>query len=544
MQLPASKSRGAVFTPPAISAYISSWAIRTPDDLVLEPSCGEASFLTAAINRLVEIDKPLFPSDKRVVGVEIHADSVKHCRSLLHKAEAKVDIHQENFFDFLPEEKFDAVIGNPPYIRYQLFTGENRAKALRAGLAQGISLSGLSSSWAAFVLHAARLLKDDGRLGFVLPAELLTTNYAAPVRRFLLDRFSSIKLVTFEQRIFPDALEDAVLLLAEGRGSCDHFKVYSAKSADSLKPTSEARWHGVHPKTNAKWSAALGPTDSSQTLQSAVSAAGFVSLTDWGNAFLGSVTGNNKYFAMTAAEADDAKIPLSELQPISPPGSRHLRGFTFTQRAWQASAEGGAKCFLFAPKVNRQSKAALTYIEQGESSGVQAAYKCSVRKPWWRVPQVVTPDLFITYMDADRPRFVRNSAGVKHLNSLYGFKLKKGKQKLGRDLLPLVTINSVTLLAAELNGRAFGGGLLKLEPREADGLPVPTKDQIAKHSAELRGVMPQAGKLIGQGRLYKASQLVDSILFSDNGDFAPELLDAVRTARTALSQRRASRSKK
>ena len=113
--------------------------------------------------------------------------------------------------------EFDAVIGNPPYVRYQNFAGEARARAQRAALAAGVRLTGLSSSWAAFTIHASRFLRPEGRLALVLPGELLTVNYAAQVRRFLLRRFARVRLVLFDTRVFPGVLEEVCCCWPKGR---------------------------------------------------------------------------------------------------------------------------------------------------------------------------------------------------------------------------------------------------------------------------------------------------------------------------------------
>ena len=207
------KARGAFFTPASLCAYISHWAIRTAADRVLEPSCGDAAFLAAAARRLDELGAP--PELGQLVGVELHEDSAEAARAVVARAGRSVRVEVADFFDFPVEPRYDAVIGNPPYVRYQGFSGAARASAQRAALAAGVGLTALASSWAAFTVHAAQCVRPGGRLGLVLPGELLTVNYAAAVRRFLMERFGGVRLVVFTERVFPGVLEEVVLLLAE-----------------------------------------------------------------------------------------------------------------------------------------------------------------------------------------------------------------------------------------------------------------------------------------------------------------------------------------
>src|SRR5206468_8259796 len=111
-------------------------------------------------------------------------------------------------FSLLPA--FDAVIGNPPFVRYQHHVGTMRRASLQAALRQGVRLSGLASSWAALLVHAGAFLKPNGRLAMVMPAELLTVGYAEPVRRWLRRRFANVNLVLFERLQFAEALENVV----------------------------------------------------------------------------------------------------------------------------------------------------------------------------------------------------------------------------------------------------------------------------------------------------------------------------------------------
>ena len=229
------KARGAFFTPEPLAAFIADWALRDPDDSVLEPSCGEAVFLRAAAARLRALGAA--PTAGQLTGVDLHAASVDRARRRLGEAGLSARLAVADFFDYRAARPVRAVIGNPPYIRYQDFRGAARAGARRAALAQGVGLTALASSWAAFVVHAASFLAVGGRMGLVLPAELLSVNYAAPVREFLLRRFERVRLILFDERVFPGVQEEVVLLLADGHATgpgADHVELAQLRGLDEL----------------------------------------------------------------------------------------------------------------------------------------------------------------------------------------------------------------------------------------------------------------------------------------------------------------------
>jgi len=128
----------------------------------------------------------------------------------------------------------DAVIGNPPFVRYQNHAGLQRKRAQLAAMEQGVRLSGLASSWAALVVHACAFLKPEGRLAMILPTELLTTRYAEDVRLWLKRRFKAVHLVMFERLQFEDALKKVVLVLARGEGGCKAFSLVPVEDAADL----------------------------------------------------------------------------------------------------------------------------------------------------------------------------------------------------------------------------------------------------------------------------------------------------------------------
>lgn len=538
------KARGAFFTPPEMVSFVSGWAIRSPRDVILEPSCGEAAFMLGAAARLRSTGASADDLRAQLHGIELHQPSAAAAASKLADVGLTANIRTADFFDIAPEPVYDCVIGNPPYVRYQSFAGQARTKALEAALRHGVRLTGLTNSWAAFVVHASQFLKSTGRLGLVLPAELLSVGYAAQVRRFLLQRFATVRLVMFEELVFPGVLEEVVLLLAEGTGPAPCFEAHQARDLSALATIENAPWLGFTPGRNDKWTPALLPAGAFDAFQDVVSSGAFAPLLTWGDTTLGAVTGNNGYFTLTEEEVAAYRIPERELRSISPPGSRHLRGLSFSDSAWQEQSREGAACYLFAPSPDNPSSAAVGYIEHGESQKIHTAYKCRNRKPWWRVPLVKMPDLLLTYMDHERPRLVTNDARVLHLNSVYGVMLRHGMKELGRDLLPMATLNSATLLAAEMIGRSYGGGLLKLEPNEADAWPVPSEATLRATADELRSLRPQLATALRGNSVTAAVKIVDRVLLSGNLGLKSADVSKLREARAVLFSRRKARGRR
>ena len=524
----ARKARGAFFTPEGITRHIAEWAIRSAEDRVLEPSTGEAAFLISAVERLTDLGN----ESPRVNGVEIHSPSAEAARALIGAAGGTADITVSDFFMVEASATFDAIIGNPPFIRYQDWTGAQRDRARFAALQQGVGLTGLSSSWAVFAAHSAGFLKPGGRLGLVLPAELLSVNYAAPVRRFLLENFATVELVVFDEQVFPDAEADTVLVKADGwqqvpAGSAVLRQARNASTLEALE--TGTAWAPID--TTERWTAlALSPvTVAAMARLSDVEA--FVPLETYGDTSLGAVTGGNRYFTLSPTRVRELGIPQRDLLRISPPGSSHLRGLALTKSAMTRLGQDGQATWLLYPSV-KPAASTLRYIEEGHRTGADQAYKCRVRKPWWRVPVLKAPDLFLTYMNADTARLTTNTVAARHLNSVHGVYLTEDHRELARDVLPVGALASLPLLS---------GGVLKIEPREADRWWMPSPALLAQHREALAALQPRVQRMLQSRNLPGAVELVDAVLLNDV--LSAGELSAIAGDHRALTTRRTVRGR-
>lgn len=509
------KARGAFFTPPELADAISAFAIATAHDRVLEPSCGEGEFIASAAKRLHSLGASTRDIDGCIQGNELHAATAEAATARLHAMGIGPTISVGDFFDMNPDAlRVDAVIGNPPYIRYQDFSGRERAKAQEAAMAAGVRLDSLASSWAPFVVHASRFLDEGGRLGFVLPAELLAANYAAPVREFLLRHFRRVDVVLFEKPVFPEVQEEVVLLCAGGYGAPSNGCIYvsqvdSASGLGSLKP------FPAFVEGGGRWPVGKASQDAQQILER-LSPVDAVNLSGYGRIRLGAVTGANSYFVMTAARAASLELGEGDLVDICPPGSRHLRTLALDADDLRRLDAAGKPAKLFCPQQD-PSPAAKRYIAWGEETGIHKAYKCRIRKPWWRVPGLRSCDIFITYMNGAGPNLCYNRTGAYYLNSVHGLILDEAVPEEAGWLLPIAAMSSLTLLSAELFGRSYGGGILKLEPSEAGKMLVPSPEFLVRHAAALESLRGDLEGCLASGNRDKATLMVDEAILPDLG---------------------------
>jgi hypothetical protein len=125
---------------------------------------------------------------------------------------------------------------------------------------------------------------------------------------------------------------------------------------------------------------------------------------------------------------------------------------------------------------------------------------------------------------------------------MHGLRLAKDAPKISRDALPLLSLNSVTMLGAELYGRSYGGGILKMEPREAASLPVPSPEVLGRAWEILRKDRAILNRQLCNGEWSKVVDRVDDVLLGNVLALKPDEIKQIKVAGQKLRARRLVRS--
>lgn len=238
---------GQHYTVPAVVDLMLSLGLEDTDGPVADPSCGGGTFLVRAYTRIKAKHPHLSHQDllARVYGVDISAFASSLAtvnlavRDLIFQANYP-RVETESFFKVRPGKRFmripdgtgqvvDVVIPplraiacNPPYVRVQKLSRPQRDEAdlcmdpTLGSPAPPTRISKNSNYHVYFWWHAARFLREQGRLVFITSGEWLDSDYGVPMQEWLLDNF---KILLFAESLaepwFSEARVGTVICTAE-----------------------------------------------------------------------------------------------------------------------------------------------------------------------------------------------------------------------------------------------------------------------------------------------------------------------------------------
>ena len=468
----AQKLRGAYYTPSAIASFILHWGINGSIDAdILEPSCGDGVFLEQMAKEYM-----LF---HHVTAVEYEAAEAEKARTIgLRDSEViNADFHR---FCLDTEQRFNLVVGNPPFIRYQYYDEGQQVLAGEIFKKAGLKRSKLTNAWVTFVVGCSLLLKEKGKIGFVVPSELLQVTYAQQLRKYLASSFNKINIISFKNLVFEEIQQEVVLLLCERTGTGEHLIEHiEVKDTEALQqldphrlklPTKQIDFHAD------KWTYYFLDKEELDFLNK-VRTTDMPKIKTYANVEVGITTGSNGYFTVPKNI-----VEIYQLQDYARPmvgRSVQVNSLCFTTEDWLKNLNNGVKANLlvFPPKIKEKGGDGVkNYIENGEIQGIDKGYKTSIRDDWYVIPSIKLSDALFLRRNNLYPKFVLNEAQAYTTDTMHRVFIKKD---VNHKAFVVSYYNSLSFAFAEILGRNFGGGVLELMPSEVEGIYLPYRKENA-----------------------------------------------------------------
>jgi adenine-specific DNA methylase len=526
------KLRGGFYTPNKIASFILRWGFNGNEKMdILEPSCGDGVFLEEIRNGKYKY--------KSITCVELDAKEAQKSRDLKVRNSEIItsDFHK---FCINTNKRYDFVVGNPPYIRFQYFNRSQQRMAAEIFKRAGLKYSKLTNAWVSFVVGSSLLLKDQGKLGFVLPAEILQVSYAQTLREFLAHFYNKITIVSFEKLVFPDIQQEVVLLLCEKNNSDTHLIEHiELEDADGLESVDIMQFKSprkkIDFKTN-KWTFYFLDQKEIDFLFKLKDKKVIPTLGDYTKVEVGITTGANPFFTVPLSTVESFNLQKFSYPMVG--RSVQVPSVIFNKNDWRANNKNDARSHLLVfPKVSGLSKdkGAKKYIKYGEDQKIHQGYKTRIRDEWQIVPSLRISDALFIRRNNLYPKLIINEARAYTTDTMHRVSIKnKGDTKA----VVASYYNSLSLAFAEISGRSHGGGVLELMPNEAEEILLPYHkdngrlleriDEMMRNKKDISEIL----KLTNQQILKKHYGFTDKEI---------ALADSIRLK---LSQRRLNRGRK
>ena len=526
------KLRGGFYTPKSIASFILKWAFNGNKNLdILEPSCGDGVFLT-------EIQKGNYKYNS-VTAIEFDKIEANKSRKIgLEKT--KIINADFNEFCINTDNHFDLIIGNPPYIRYQYFDKTQQEYASKIFDKAELKYSKLTNSWVSFVVGSSLLLKDNGKIGFVIPAEILQVSYAKPLRIFLAKFYNKINIISFEKLVFPGIQQEVVLLLCEKNESSSHLIEHlELRDAEELKNLDVAKLKS--PKKNIdfksnKWTFYFLEQNEIDFLERLQIEQIIPKFGNYAKVEVGITTGSNPFFTVP-----HSTVKSYDLEQYAKPlvgRSVQVSSSIFTIDDWNKNVTNEARTHLLTfPNMTeiKKSTRACEYIELGESQNIHKGYKCGIREEWQIVPSLRISDALFIRRNNLYPKLIINEAQAYTTDTMHRVTVKPNAEI---KALTASYYNSISLVFSEICGRSHGGGVLELMPNEVEEILLPYNENNAS-------LLPLIDKMIREKNdISEVLKITNEKILKDNFGFSDYEINLADSIWKKLSKRRLNRGKK
>lgn len=466
---------GQFATPPELARSLARYALGLMEQerlRFLDPAIGTGSFYSALSQAV--------PSKaiEAATGIELDPLFAAAAKNLWGKS--GLHIIQGDFTKQKPPaERFNLILTNPPYVRHHhLESGEK--DRLKAQLARTLhmEISGLAGLYCYFLLLSHEWIEEGGLAVWLIPSEFMDVNYGVTLRRYLTDRVTLLHIHRFcpTDVQFTDALvSSAVVVFRKTHQSPGHHVRFSF-GGPIERPESEAEISLDTLRHSRKWTHFPARTTVENNDE--------LTLGDLFTIKRGLATGSNSFFILDDEKIKHWHIPRRFLRPILP-GPRCLTTDIIEPQQAEAPTLFPRLYLLDCSEPEDKIKTAwphfYEYLRKGREQNVHVSYLASRRTPWYSQEQRSPAPFLCTYMgrsaNGRQPfRFIWNRSDATAHNVYLMLYPKSGLQQALKNHAELEAkvfeaLQRISPGKLVFEGRVYGGGLHKVEPKELAQIP-------------------------------------------------------------------------
>jgi hypothetical protein len=331
---------------------------------------------------------------------------------------------------------------------------------------------------------------------WLIPSEFMDVNYGYRVKEFLMKRVTLSSIHRFDPNDvqFGDALVSSAVVFFKNSPPPSEHEVGFTFGGMLAKPMVSESIRLADLRHISKW------TGLPQGISRLVGKHNGVTLADLFTVKRGLATGCNAFFILTTEQVRQFNLPKKFLKPILPSprdletdeinadqnGEPHIQNRRYL-----------LSCDLRENEVREKYPVLWRYLERGIEAGIDKRYLCKHREPWYSQEERPPAPFLCTYMG--RPtrrskspfRFILNHSRATTANV---YLLLYPKPDLAASLsdhpeLHRKVWKALSSIAAEIlmkEGRVYGGGLHKLEPKELANVSADSVLRVFSEGAKFR----------------------------------------------------------
>ncbi|APB34046.1 N-6 DNA methylase [Gloeomargarita lithophora Alchichica-D10] len=461
------KDYGQFFTPPPVARLMVKWILKDNPERVLDPAFGLGVFYDEAIRISLrnQINFVGYEIDKNILEFANHNDESPYLR-VINSDYLEVEV-----------EKFDGIICNPPYMRFQKFLKRHDILP-KIEEKIGKKLIGYSNISSIFLVKSLKELKVNGNLAYIMPFEFFNTGYGKEIKKSLLESHLLKQIIIFsnEKEIFPDATTTVCVLLCKNDGIKETIKILQIKrndEIDNISDISKVYQQEIEPSDlpyNKKWTPIIASLFSAQKAPN-----GFCNLSLYGTVTRGIATGANEFFALAKSTIEKWKLNDNNICKCITKSSQ-IRKAVFIEHDFNIlhNADKPVHCL----DVKEQKKQEIrNYIKQGETSGYHERYLTRMRNPWFKIEHRKPAPILFGVFNRGRLKVIRNFTTAINFTCFHSFYPNIFYEQLTNKLF-VYLISDIGQEIIKTNKRSYGDSLDKFEPSDLNDSLCPNQSQF------------------------------------------------------------------